>query len=47
MSATATLTKPAPVQPDLGAVKQRQQAAWSSGDSLPVFNKWRITRLRR
>jgi len=32
MSATATLTKPAPTQPDLGAVKQRQQAAWSSGD---------------
>lgn len=32
MSATATLTKPAPAQPDLSAVKQRQQAAWSSGD---------------
>ena len=32
MSATATLVKPAPSQPDLGAVKQRQQAAWSSGD---------------
>jgi ubiquinone/menaquinone biosynthesis C-methylase UbiE len=32
MSATATLTKPAPVQPDLAAIKQRQQGAWSSGD---------------
>jgi ubiquinone/menaquinone biosynthesis C-methylase UbiE len=32
MSATATLVKPAPAQPDLAAVKQRQQAAWSSGD---------------
>src|SRR5262252_661671 len=32
MSATATLTKPAPAQPDLAAIKQRQQVAWSSGD---------------
>jgi len=32
MSATATLTKPAPAQPDLAAIKQRQQGAWSSGD---------------
>jgi ubiquinone/menaquinone biosynthesis C-methylase UbiE len=32
MSATATLVKPAPAHPDLAAVKQRQQAAWSSGD---------------
>src|SRR5213075_1461353 len=32
MSATAALEKPAPAQPDLSAVKQRQQGAWSSGD---------------
>jgi ubiquinone/menaquinone biosynthesis C-methylase UbiE len=32
MSATATLTKPAPAGPDLAAIKQRQQGAWSSGD---------------
>src|SRR5436309_2226263 len=32
MSATAILEKPAPAQPDLSAVKQRQQGAWSSGD---------------
>jgi ubiquinone/menaquinone biosynthesis C-methylase UbiE len=32
MSSTATLTKPAPAQADLAGVKQRQQAAWSSGD---------------
>src|SRR3954467_2580937 len=32
MSATAVLEKPAPAQPDLSAVKQRQQGAWSSGD---------------
>jgi ubiquinone/menaquinone biosynthesis C-methylase UbiE len=32
MSATATLTKPAPARPDLAAIKQRQQGAWSSGD---------------
>src|SRR5213075_1449752 len=32
MSATAALEKPAPAQPDLFAVKQRQQGAWSSGD---------------
>src|SRR3954453_18785462 len=32
MSATAILEKPAAVQPDLSAVKQRQQGAWSSGD---------------
>src|SRR5262249_55915622 len=32
MSSTATLEKPAPAQPDLATVKQRQQAAWSSGD---------------
>ena len=36
MSATATLEKPAPVQPDLAAVKQRQQGAWSSGDYAVV-----------
>jgi ubiquinone/menaquinone biosynthesis C-methylase UbiE len=32
MSATAILEKPAPAQPDLSAIKQRQQGAWSSGD---------------
>jgi SAM-dependent methyltransferase len=32
MSSTATLTKPAPAPADLAGVKQRQQAAWSSGD---------------
>jgi len=32
MSATTTLTKPAPARPDLAAIKQRQQGAWSSGD---------------
>jgi ubiquinone/menaquinone biosynthesis C-methylase UbiE len=32
MSATAILTKPAPAGPDLAAIKQRQQGAWSSGD---------------
>ena len=32
MSATAILEKPAAAQPDLSAVKQRQQGAWSSGD---------------
>jgi ubiquinone/menaquinone biosynthesis C-methylase UbiE len=32
MSATATLTKPTPAQPDLATIKQRQQVAWSSGD---------------
>lgn len=32
MSATATLTKPAPARPDLAAIKQRQHGAWSSGD---------------
>src|ERR1043165_9626372 len=32
MSATAVLEKPAPAQPDLSAIKQRQQGAWSSGD---------------
>ena len=35
MSATATLTKPS-AQPDLGAVKTRQQGAWSSGDYAVV-----------
>src|SRR4030081_3804069 len=32
MSTTATLQTAAPVQPDLAAVKARQQGAWSSGD---------------
>jgi ubiquinone/menaquinone biosynthesis C-methylase UbiE len=32
MTATATLVKPTPAQPDLTAIKQRQQGAWSSGD---------------
>src|SRR5205823_12284219 len=36
MSATATLSKPAPAQADLSAVKQRQQGAWSSGDYAMV-----------
>jgi len=36
MSATAILEKPAPAQPDLAAVKQRQQGAWSSGDYAVV-----------
>jgi len=36
MSATMTLTKPAPAQADLVAVKQRQQGAWSSGDYAVV-----------
>jgi ubiquinone/menaquinone biosynthesis C-methylase UbiE len=36
MSATAILEKPASPQPDLSAVKQRQQGAWSSGDYAVV-----------
>ena len=36
MSATAVLEKPAPAAPDLSAVKQRQQGAWSSGDYAVV-----------
>src|SRR5262249_2404030 len=32
MSPPATLTKPAPAQPDLATIKQRQRVAWSSGD---------------
>jgi ubiquinone/menaquinone biosynthesis C-methylase UbiE len=34
MNATSTASRavPAPTQPDLGAVKTRQQGAWSSGD---------------
>src|SRR6186997_2800571 len=36
MSATATLIKPAAAQPDLSAVKGRQQSAWSSGDYAVV-----------
>ena len=36
MSITATLQAPAPVQPDLTAVKTKQQAAWSSGDYAVV-----------
>lgn len=35
MSTSAAL-KPAPAQPDLAAVKQRQQGAWSSGDYAVV-----------
>ncbi|MGD5408130.1 hypothetical protein QUS89_22825 [Xanthomonas citri pv. citri] len=35
MSTSAAL-KPAPAQPDLVAVKQRQQGAWSSGDYAVV-----------
>jgi SAM-dependent methyltransferase len=33
---TATLQAPAPAQPDLAAVKTKQQAAWSSGDYAVV-----------
>src|SRR6185503_18195267 len=36
MSATAVLEKAAAAQPDLSAVKQRQQAAWSSGNYAVV-----------
>ncbi|HEX6216420.1 MAG TPA: class I SAM-dependent methyltransferase [Vicinamibacterales bacterium] len=36
MSMTATLQAPAPAQPDLAAVKTKQQAAWSSGDYAVV-----------
>src|SRR5438552_18379922 len=36
MAATAVLQKPASAQPDLSAVKQRQQGAWSSGDYAVV-----------
>ena len=38
MPATAVLEKPAPAPaaPDLAAVKQRQQGAWSSGDYAVV-----------
>ena len=36
MPATAFLEKPASAQPDLSAVKQRQQGAWSSGDYAMV-----------
>ena len=36
MSATAVLTTVAPAQPDLAAVKQRQQGAWSAGDYAVV-----------
>ncbi len=36
MPATATLSKSGPTQPDLAAVKQRQQGAWSSGDYAVV-----------
>ena len=32
MPASAAALQTAPVQPDLAAVKTRQQAAWSSGD---------------
>src|SRR5262249_42642875 len=32
MSTSAALNKPIEAQPDLSAVKQRQQGAWSSGD---------------
>ncbi|MES1148381.1 MAG: SAM-dependent methyltransferase, partial [Bradyrhizobium guangdongense] len=35
MSTSAAL-KPADTQPDLSAVKQRQQGAWSSGDYAVV-----------
>lgn len=35
MSTSAAL-KPAPAQPDLAAVKQRQHGAWSSGDYAVV-----------
>src|SRR5580692_6765826 len=36
MSITATLQAVAPVQPDLVAIKARQQGAWSSGDYAVV-----------
>src|ERR1700750_2341684 len=36
MSATAALATMAPPQPDLAAVKQRQQGAWASGDYAVV-----------
>ena len=36
MSITATLQTVAPVQPDLAAIKARQQGAWSSGDYAVV-----------
>jgi ubiquinone/menaquinone biosynthesis C-methylase UbiE len=36
MSATATLQAAAPLQPDLAALKARQQGAWSSGDYAVV-----------
>ena len=36
MSITATLQAVAPVQPDLAAIKARQQGAWSSGDYAVV-----------
>src|ERR1700680_1148766 len=36
MSTTATPQAAAPVQPDLAAVKTRQQGAWSSGDYAVV-----------
>jgi SAM-dependent methyltransferase len=36
MSATASLQVTAPVQPDLAAVKARQQGAWSAGDYAVV-----------
>jgi ubiquinone/menaquinone biosynthesis C-methylase UbiE len=36
MSATASLKTAAPVQPDLAAIKARQQGAWSSGDYAVV-----------
>jgi ubiquinone/menaquinone biosynthesis C-methylase UbiE len=34
--ATSQLIEPAPVQPDLGALKARQHGAWSSGDYAVV-----------
>jgi ubiquinone/menaquinone biosynthesis C-methylase UbiE len=33
---TSAVLKPAPAEPDLAAVKQRQQGAWSSGDYAVV-----------
>lgn len=36
MTTSAALAKPADSQPDLAAVKQRQQGAWSSGDYAVV-----------
>jgi ubiquinone/menaquinone biosynthesis C-methylase UbiE len=36
MPATATLSKSSLLQPDLAAIKQRQQGAWSSGDYAVV-----------